>query len=88
MYSNNSPVIHDIVGVVSVRYQRTASGDVAVLAQRKNVTAEGVCKPINGTATDDAVKVKALLKCSSGKNDTSHHYHVHHNGTIVNGKLM
>lgn len=69
-----------------MRYQRTASGDVTVLAQRKNVTVDGPCKPINGMATDDAVKVKALLKCSSGKGDNSHHYHVHHNG--VNGKFF
>ena len=74
--------------MVSVRYRRTASGDVAVLAQRKNATADGACKLINGKVTDDAVKVKALLKCSSKKGDTLHHYHVHHNGNIVNGKLL
>ena len=84
MYSNNSP-IHDIVGVVNVRYQRTASGGVTVLAQRKSIAADGVSKPTNGMATGDAVKVKALLKCSTGKGDNPHHYHAHHNGNIING---
>ena len=86
MYSNNFPVIHDIIGVVNVRYQRTTSGDVSVLAQRKSA-ADGVSRPTNGMTTDDAVKVKvkALLKCSTGKEDNSHHHHVHHNGHIVNG---
>lgn len=71
-----------MVGVVNVRYQKTPSGDVSVLAQRKN-GADGITKPTNGMATVEEVKVKALLKCSSGKVDVP--YHSHHNGNIMNG---
>ena len=67
-----------------MRYQRTASGDVTVVAQRKT-TADGMTKPTNGLRGDDtAVKVKALLKCSTGKGGDIPH-HSHHNGSTVNG---
>ena len=77
-------IISSSPGVVSVRYQRTASGNVTVLAQRKT-TADGTTKPTNGMTRDDAaVKVKALLKCSTGKGEGIP-YHSHHNGNTMNG---
>lgn len=72
------------LGVVKVRYQRTASGDVAVVAEKKG-GADGIGKPTNGMATHDAEKVKALLKCSTGQGDNSSDHRLHHNGSVVNG---
>ena len=66
-----------------MRYQKTAGGDVAVVAEKKG-GADGVGKSTNGMVSHDAVKVKALLKCSTGQNDSSNHHH--HNGSVVNGK--
>ena len=70
------------LGVVKVRYQKTASGDVTVVAEKKG-GADTISKPTNGMASHDAVK--ALLKCSTGQGGNSHHHHPHHNGTVVNG---
>lgn len=64
-----------------MRYQRTANGDVTVMAQKKG-GADGVSKPTNGIAGHDAMKVKALLKCTTRQRDE--HLH-HHNGSVVNG---
>ena len=68
-----------------MRYQRTDNGDVMMSAQKKGV-ADGVSKPTNGMVTHDAVKVKALLKCSTGQGDDL--YHLHHNSSIINGMLL
>ena len=73
-----------LLGVVKVRYQRTDSGNVTVVAEKKG-GADGVGKSTNGMGSHDAIKVKALLKCSTGQNDNSNHHH-HHNGSVVNGK--
>jgi len=66
-----------------VQYQRTVSGNVVMVAQKKG-GADGISKPTNGMVTHDAVKVKALLKCSTGQGDDDHH----HNGSIVNGMCI
>lgn len=68
------------LGVVKVRYQKTDTSNVMVLAQKKGV-ADGVSKPANGMATHNAEKVKALLKCSTGQRENPSH----HNGSVVNG---
>ena len=67
-----------------MHYQKTSSGDVTVVAEKKG-GADGVGKSTNGMGSHDAVKVKALLKCSTGQNDNSNH---HHNGSVVNGKYV
>lgn len=72
------------LGVVKVQFQRAARGDIVALAQRKG-GADGVSKLTNGMAAQDEVKVKALLKCSTGQGTAYHQ--LHYNGSVINGML-